>query len=142
MTTKEYQLKTKPLNYYGFAFDKPGEDYNKAYLATDEGKETIKKEKKSRKRLQRQLAKHGVDESEVWNLDITIAKFILPRIKLLRKTTHGYPSTLTPEKWDKVLKQMQTSFKLTATDSVNASTLKKHQRGLKLFAKHYNQLWN
>lgn len=116
----------KPLNYYGFAFDK----------ATD------KAEKKHKKKLRKQLRKHGIDQSEVWALDVTIAKFVLPRIKLLRKTTYGYPANLTPEKWDIILKKIQTTFKITATDSLTPENYAKHQEGLDLFTTYYNNLWH
>lgn len=52
----------KPLNYFGFAFD-----------------EEISE--KRRNELQKELQENGFDSSELWNLDFTIAKFVLPRLK-------------------------------------------------------------
>lgn len=39
------------------------------------------------------LKKQGlyVNPKETWNLDYTIAKFVLPRLKLFKKLNNGYP---------------------------------------------------
>lgn len=131
----------KPLNYYGFAFDKPGKGYNKDFLKTEKGKKEIKKEKKSKKRLQKQLKKNGFDASECWNLDVTIAKFVLPRLKYLRKNTHGYPPTLTMKEWKATIKKMEKSFKIDVKDKTNADW-DAYQEGMDLFAKYFRQLWD
>lgn len=34
----------------------------------------------------------GYADNEIWSLDYTISKFVLPRLKALRENTHGYPS--------------------------------------------------
>lgn len=49
------------------------------------------------KRQRKKYAKrHGtyVDCKETWNLDCTIAKFIIPRLKLYKKVINGYPGRL------------------------------------------------
>lgn len=61
------------------------------------------------------LKKHGkyVPYSDLWNLDITIANFVLPRLKKFKKENIGYPGRKemdTPEKWDEALDKMILAF--------------------------------
>lgn len=71
----------------------------------------------SRRLRKKQLKKFGayVNPREVWNLDVTLAKYIIPRLKLLKKIQHGYPGKGdmdTPEKWDEALDKMIKAFEL------------------------------
>lgn len=59
-------------NYHGFAHDLPDTD-NRL------------------KKFRKQREKYGFDNSELWNLNTTIAKFILPRLKAFRKDIYGIP---------------------------------------------------
>ena len=57
------------------------------------------------------LKQHGqyINPKECWNLDCTIAEFVLPRLKYCKKHWYTYPGrkgTETPEKWDEVLDKM------------------------------------
>ena len=61
------------------------------------------------------LKKHGkyVPYSDLWSLDITIAKFVLTRLKKFKKENIGYPGIEemdTPEKWDEALDKMILAF--------------------------------
>lgn len=61
------------------------------------------------------LKKHGkyVPYSDLWNLDITIAKFVLPRLKKFKEEDDGCPRSEemdTPEKWDEALYKMILAF--------------------------------
>lgn len=61
------------------------------------------------------LKKHGkyVPYSDLSNLDITIANFVLPRLKKFKKENMGYPGREemdTPEKWYEALDKMILSF--------------------------------
>jgi len=133
----------KPLNYYGYAFAKPGEGYNDEYLASKEGKKEIKKDKKRKKKLQKELKENGFDNSECWNLDNTIAQFVLPRLKNFRENLHGYPSNLTEKKWDKILGKMIYSFEnIVHSDVYVDKDYKKIQKGLDLFGKYFQNLWD
>jgi len=60
-------------------------------------------------RLQRLT--RGFDDSETWNLDSTIAKFIVPRLEVFIEENGGYPMGKTPEQWDEELRSMLWSFK-------------------------------
>jgi hypothetical protein len=48
----------------------------------------------------------GWDDSDTWSLDVTIAKFALPRLKRLKEIQHGHPSDFTEQDWDKALDEM------------------------------------
>lgn len=61
------------------------------------------------------LKKHGkyVPYSDLWNLDITIANFVLPRLKKFKEEDDGCPEREemdTPEKWDEALDKMILAF--------------------------------
>lgn len=51
----------------------------------------------------------GWSDREIWNLDDTIVKFVVPRLKVLREETIGYPFSdecKTFEDWEKMLDEM------------------------------------
>lgn len=55
----------------------------------------------------------GFDDSEIWNLDLTIAKFALPRIERLKETFVGYPGFLKNEdEWKEILEKICKAFRL------------------------------
>lgn len=61
------------------------------------------------------LKKHGlyVNPKETWSLDITFAKYIIPRLKKFKELENGYPGRGemdTPEKWDEALDKMIQAF--------------------------------
>ena len=130
----------QPLNYFGYAFSNPAEDYNQKFLKTKKGKKEIKKRKKYNKKLRKDLKQNGFDKSECWNLDITIAKFILPRLKYFRETTISYPhTTIGLDGWHEILDKMIYSFdEILKDDSTDQDKI---QEGLELFAKYYVNLW-
>ena len=130
----------QPLNYFGYAFSNPAEDYNQKFLKTKKGKKEIKKEKKYNKKLRKELKQNGFDKSECWNLYITIAKFILPRLKYFRETTISYPDNdKGMDGWHEILDKMIYSFdEILKDDSTDQDKI---QEGLELFAKYYTDLW-
>ena len=115
----------KPKLYTGFAFSKG-------------------MKKKRKKVFQKQLKKNGFDDTELWNLDGTIMEFLIPRLKRFRKILHGYPSQLTEEKWDKVLKQMIKGFEEYQKDDMLDKTRdqKKIDKAFKLFTEYFVHLWD
>lgn len=61
------------------------------------------------------LKKHRlyVDPKETWSLDVSLAKYILPRLKKFKELNNGYPGmdeVDTPEKWDEALDKMIQAF--------------------------------
>jgi predicted RNase H-like nuclease (RuvC/YqgF family) len=89
------------------------------------------------------------DESEMWSLDDTIAKFVYPRLVELKKVKHGYPSELKDEhEWVAIMDKMIRAFEIMHNDEYYPSVAydKKTQgeidEGLKLFAKYFQNLWD
>lgn len=99
-----------------------------------------------------------VNPKETWNLDYTIAKFVLPRLKLFKKLNNSYPGIEgmeTEEKWDKALDKMIWSFEQVTNDYEVYESIDykdsdwmdqynelndKIQEGLTLFAKWFRHL--
>lgn len=52
------------------------------------------------KKLFNQKNKKGFDDSEIWNLDETIAFLIIPRIKRYIKINKSHPAHLTSEEYN------------------------------------------
>ena len=80
-----------------------------------------------------QRIERGFDNSELWSLDATIAKFILPRLKAFRECHCGYPGNLSDEKWNEILDKMIIAFDIYLNDDdlINSEEIirKFHKQG-------------
>ena len=95
--------------------------------------------------FKQQRLERGFDDSELWNLDSTIAKFILPRLKAFSENLISHPIGITMEKWEKILNSMIYSFDIIVEDKIlnlSDDEYKKFKKGLKLFVKYYFNLWD
>jgi len=101
----------------------------------------------------KQREERGFDSTELWNLDVTIARFIVPRLKLFVESEAGVPGYIDPHnklkdkgrsKWKKILKEMLEGFEIIADDESLYDPIrsKKAEKAVKLLAKHYFALWN
>lgn len=89
---------------------------------------------------------------DTWNMDHTLALIVLPMLKQLKETKHGYPSTLNEKEWDCILDKMIYSFDCKANKDEpyirieNIEECKKEQErisnGFRLFGKYYENLWD
>lgn len=106
---------------------------------------------------------------DTWNMDQTLALIIHPMLVQLKKTTHGYPSNLTEERWNKLLDEMIWAFEQKMDEDwhdqyygplvdnpdsfmgqdfewVDLDGLQKHQermtQGFRLFGRYYENLWD
>lgn len=89
--------------------------------------------------------KGKVIPEECWNLDITFAKYILPRLKYYKSHAHGYPPSITWDEWMEILNKMIKSFELVLEDDYLFCNKEKSdviQEGLNLFAEYYRNLWD
>ena len=99
--------------------------------------------------MKQERLERGFDLSECWNLDNTIARFIIPRLEAFIEDNAGYPGNMTPEQWNNILNQILEAFKLyidedavfNLTQEEREKRDKKIGKGLKLFAKHFGRLW-
>ena len=94
--------------------------------------------------------KYGFWPHELWALDWTIAKFILPRLIQFKKTYAGFPVGMTSKEWNNILRNMISSFHYTSKqfDSESLKSpealqeeYKLYQQGLYNFAKYFGALW-
>lgn len=92
------------------------------------------------KKWELQRYERGFDDSEIWNLDTTIIRFLVPRLKVFREI-HGKsaPPDMTVEKWDKILDEMIEWFE----SYIYSSELdpENYYKGLELFKKYFEYLW-
>lgn len=67
-----------------------------------------------KKRLKKKkMGTNWIESTELWNLDLTIARFVLPRLIAFKKNNIGYPSEFkSKEDWDNVLDKMIAAFDL------------------------------
>jgi hypothetical protein len=90
--------------------------------------------------------KEGLDYTEVWNLDITIATFLVPRLRILRDTYHGYSSLLTDEKWLRTLNKMVNGFELYIENKYKCLTsnklTNKENQAIRLLSLFFRHLWD
>jgi len=111
-----------------------------------------KKDKTYKKHL-KQLKTQGFSDTELWCLNMCIAKFILPRLKRFKTVTIGYPATLSEKKWQIVLDKMIFSFEWVVTETTMTEEYmklsdkkkklnwKKYDEGIKLFSQYFLSLW-
>lgn len=109
-------------------------------------KKLKKKLGKREKLFKKQKKERGWSDDELWSLDNTLAKLILPRLKRFRKISSGFPysETETQETWYEKIDKMIFAFEFYAKDKFELITKKDSKRitqGLNLFAKYYGNLW-
>jgi hypothetical protein len=91
-----------------------------------------------------QSIKVKIDKWDTWSMDHTLAHIILPMLKQLKATNHGYPGTLTEAKWNEIQDKMIYAFehKVLDGDMFDTGDQKKMQEGFRLFGKYYQNLWD
>ena len=88
----------------------------------------------------KQRLERGFDDTELWNLDETILKFILPRLKEFRKQTSCFPMEFnTLEEWLEVIDKMIGGIEDALKDTYSVKTA--DSEGFELFKKYFFCLW-
>ena len=59
-----------------------------------------------------------IDPWDTWSMYTTLSPIILPMLKQLKATKHGYPSDLTEKQWEKMMDKMIWSFEMVCSDDV------------------------
>lgn len=95
--------------------------------------------------------KHGFCFEDAWNLDNSIACFILPRLVYLRKVGNGMPASFATEfggggeeAWDEILKTMIYGFYLYITKEDFDFTEEEKEiwkKTKELFIEYFESLW-
>lgn len=93
-----------------------------------------------------QRLERGFDNSELWNLDGTIAKFIYPRLKAFLEwsnKTQAIPGPFkTYDEWKVILEQMVKGFELLSSDRIKSDDEEQLEKDtLKLFGEYFFALW-
>ena len=107
-----------------------------------------------------QKQKRGWSDREIWNLDDTIVKWIVPRLKAYKDTTQGYPGNLDSyELWQSMLDEMIFGFEFDESNWYSEhvfglkgeekekklkefeSLRERAEKGRIIFAKCFNNLW-
>lgn len=95
----------------------------------------------------KQREERGFDASELWSLDMTVARFIIPRLEAFIDDTEGYPPDMSPDEWYKILHDMLSAFQLLADDNLPFGKEEADKReetirkGLDLFVEYFQHLW-
>lgn len=87
----------------------------------------------------------GYADSELWNLDTTIARFLLPRVRRFASNTHSYPSELTEQQWAEILNEIRIALEVAAKGEYWDLSKEEHervQRGFELLGKWFQNLWD
>jgi len=96
--------------------------------------------------FRKQRLERGFDDTETWNLDNTIALFIVPRLKRFKEVTDCYPYGYESiENWKEAIQKMIDGFELWIThDKWDHRDVEKHKKvdeAIQLFAKEFKALW-
>jgi len=86
----------------------------------------------------------GWDDSDTWELDFTIAKFVLPRLKRFKELNLLYPPETTEEQWDKDLDDIIFAMEVEVYGNENKlgpEGWDRVHKGFQLFGKHFRGLW-
>lgn len=115
----------KPRFYLGRAFDKN---------ITKEAKELYAKQRKER----------GFDDTELWCFDVTLARYLIPRLQRLKEIAVGYPAEFdSPEEWDKVLDKIIWACNYESNTGIIEATEegdRRAQEGFNLLGKYFQCL--
>lgn len=99
--------------------------------------------------FRKQRLERGFDDTETWNLEGTIAQFIVPRLKRFKEVNDGYPSNYNSmEDWESDIQKMIDGFELWINhfewDHVKELREENHKKvdeALQIFAKEFKALW-
>ena len=98
--------------------------------------------------------KHGYDyikDEDLWSLDITLAKYILPRLIRFKETNiNSYPPDFkSVDEWHNVIDKMIKAFEIVVKDDWRyvgheeaEKKNKEYQDGINLFAEYFTELWD
>lgn len=94
---------------------------------------------------EKQRLERGFDDSETWNLDATISRFIYPRLLAFIEDTKRlqcHPGHIEFNEWLDILKKMADGFELLSQDSERTDDEEKIiETALDLFREHFHNLW-
>lgn len=104
------------------------------------------------KRLRKKKGLSKIRVEELWGLDLTLAKYILPRLIRFKDINYmSYPSNFeNHEEWHKVIDKMIYSFEYVIKRNYEVykdleeekKRYEKYKEGMQLFAEYFIDLWD
>lgn len=87
----------------------------------------------------------GFSESETWSLDFTFACYIYSHLCFFKEhCLMAHPAYMTEKQWSDILNKMIKAFKLYIQPDEKRDTKNKQKQinyGMRLFIKHFSELW-
>lgn len=95
------------------------------------------------KEWHKEQSEYGFDERELWNLDITFALYIYPRLKYFRDYIVGYSFVDENNLAEKIDKMLWSFSEIIKENTINADKEwnMKFDEGLQLFGEYFTALW-
>lgn len=83
------------------------------------------------------------DEPEFdWDLYLSIARFVLPRLRYFREHNRRFPERVASDEWNRKLDSMIRAFEIILADGVETQEQQQTvEKGLKEFARFFRELW-
>lgn len=85
--------------------------------------------------------KYPFEFLDIYGLYYTIAQYLVPRLKAFKKHNFSFPVYLTSKEWDKILDKMIKAFELINSDDIGTEDYANIDKGIKLFAEYYRDLY-
>lgn len=88
-----------------------------------------------------------IPKEEVWNLDVSLGKFLLPRLKLFKlEAIHAVPYELTAEEWETSLDELIALAEFLENEgliNISRDSIEyvKYEERMKLLTHHLPDLW-
>jgi len=83
----------------------------------------------------------GVSVYDTFSLDASLARWLLPRLKLFRKVQSGYPLGFTRQEWDEILQKIELSLHSIIYEVGCGIEPNEDEDGCELLGKHLHSLW-
>lgn len=92
-----------------------------------------------------QRGKRGWADCDTWSLDWYLSEWMPKAIRHLKDTSNAHPPTMTFRQWKYILELIargfEADFKMKDEIIDDKRLQKRKERGLKLFIKYYDNLW-
>lgn len=97
-------------------------------------------------RMARQRALRGYGDDDLWNLNHSTARLIVAGARAIREWEHGYPSELTWEQWEDILRRIEVGFQAWIDEDgwfhEKPEAEASYKDALALFAEWHGGLWD
>ena len=92
-----------------------------------------------------QRLERGFDNTELWNLDLTLARFLIPRLKVFKEMTISYPAECeSMDDWYEIIDKIIYSMEMIVKNDilVDKWANQRIQDGCDLLGKYFRNLWD